>query len=568
MSDLKEIYDKTVREDKQFILTNEMINVGIKKINKTIQSMEDLVMVHLTNHCPHNTIKTIAESNLVSFDEMKIGEKEYKIPYKVYRNSVHFCLNGAVESHSYGNWDNKRYAILMPLIDAKDKIVAGTECDLFSKGGVPISNNTYILCPEDEIAIMKEENPNAHIIGYQGNNVRPYVNIFLSNILGYKYKEPTQMSRNWNNGFGIEAENAVNLIKSNGWEYTNHTDSKWDKYDKFHMRFEKFINSLKIIIDEKILYSLNNIEDVKLAIDSALKSAMAFTDDDEYAFLNIICNTVKKEFGFDLSKIERNEKIPLFADEKYRLKLVDLIVNELRIRALKEKEQTERLTVDEKFELHYYNDFKEFFNFTPDNRKMLIELEKLYSKPINELSNEELNIVLNATNFILQNGNKLFKDSQCGFAVKCDKITQEELDEYGEVDLNYKCFKPIKDSSLQLFVNNYVLTYSKIIGIDKNTLYNILDKDVNEYTEYESNLLNNLFEALSLHFVYGSCTDFDSSNCKTVGEFVTSVMKYAECFSKYVSGQKIMFDSFGNEVQYDRTMEHKNVDTVGEHIKF
>ena len=134
--------------------------------------------------------------------------------------------------------------------------------------------------------------------------------------------------------------------------------------------------------------------------------------------------------------------------------------------------------------------------------------------------------------------------------------------------MNYKCFKPIKDSSLQLFVNNYVLTYSKIIGIDKNTLYNILDKDVNEYTEYESNLLNNLFEALSLHFVYGSCTDFDSSNCKTVGEFVTSVMKYAECFSKYVSGQKIMFDSFGNEVQYDRTMEHKNVDTVGEHIKF
>ena len=48
-------------------------------------------------------------------------------------------------------------------------------------------------------------------------------------------------------------------------------------------------------------------------------------------------------------------------------------------------------------------------------------------------------------------------------------------------------------------------------------------------------------------------TDFDLKKCKTVADLESSVMKYAEYFSKMVSGQKVAFDTLGNELEYDRS---------------
>lgn len=198
MEDLKEIYEKTRQEGKPFILTEEMLNAGIKNIDKPIKSIEDLVMVHKTNFFPYGAVKTPYETGLSSqrtYECVIDGkEKNFCIPYRVYRNTAHFCLNGAVESHAYGSWDGVKYAILMPLAKNKDKIVAGTECDLFSFGSVPITDNAYILCPKDEMNTMRNANPSAHIIGFEGDFVDPYVNVFLSNILNYKYKMPTENS--------------------------------------------------------------------------------------------------------------------------------------------------------------------------------------------------------------------------------------------------------------------------------------------------------------------------------------------------------------------------------------
>ena len=58
MIDLKEMYDKAIQEGRQFVLTEEMLNVGIKQIDKTIQSIDDLVMVHKTSYFPNKAIKT------------------------------------------------------------------------------------------------------------------------------------------------------------------------------------------------------------------------------------------------------------------------------------------------------------------------------------------------------------------------------------------------------------------------------------------------------------------------------------------------------------------------------
>lgn len=193
--DLKELYEKTIEEGKTFILTEDMIDVGIKNIDKPIRSLDDLVMVHKTNYFPYGAVKTPFETKKTADWPIKCTidgeEKTYIIPFKSYRNTAHFCLNGAVESHTYGGWDETKYAIFMPLAKNKDKIIAGTECDLFSWGSVPITDNGYILCPKNELDMMREANPTAHIVGYEGTSVSPYVNVFLSNILEYKYKPPT-----------------------------------------------------------------------------------------------------------------------------------------------------------------------------------------------------------------------------------------------------------------------------------------------------------------------------------------------------------------------------------------
>ncbi len=264
MADLKETYEKAVQEGTTFILTEEMLSNGIKKIDKTIQTIEDLIMVHKTNFFPDGAIKTPKETGKAGTKVYRWivdgKEKEYNIPYMSHRNTVHFCLNGAVESHEYGGWDESKYAILMPLAENKDKIVGGTECDLFSFGSVPITDNAYILCPENELEIMRKANPNAQIVGYQGDTVSPYINIFLTNILGYKYKEPTEKSRFWNSDYGKDHENVYRIIQENGWQYGDHNGSKWD-YDDYTQRYIDILNGwLKTIINEKLLYSANNYE--------------------------------------------------------------------------------------------------------------------------------------------------------------------------------------------------------------------------------------------------------------------------------------------------------------------
>lgn len=170
MEDLKDIYEKTIQEGKPFILTEEMLNAGIKNVDKPIKSIEDLVMVHVTNFFPSGAIKTPYETELMDYTPYECvidgEEKKFRIPNRIYRNTAHFCLNGKVKSHAYGSWDGVKYAILMPLAKNKDKIVAGTECDLFSFGSVPITDNAYILCPKDEMNTMRNANPGAHIIGF------------------------------------------------------------------------------------------------------------------------------------------------------------------------------------------------------------------------------------------------------------------------------------------------------------------------------------------------------------------------------------------------------------------
>lgn len=564
MADLKGIYETALQEGKTFILTEEMINSGIKRIDKPIQSIEDLIMVHKTSFFPDGAIKTPRETGKSGTTVIRCmvdgKEKEYDIPVMSHRNTVHFCLNGAVESHAYGEWDETKYAILMPLAENKDKIVGGTECDLFSFGSVPITDTAYILCPESEIDVVRKANPDAQIIGYQGISVSPYVNIFLNNILGYKYKEPTENSRNWNSGFGKDHENAYRIIQENGWQYVDHNGSKWDYDDYTQQYIEILIGWLKTIINEKLLYSANNIEETKKvlikifnggSIWNGFNFASMFANKDQFI---LICNRVRNETGIDLSNFAGTETQRDFDSLTKRnnsqLVVSDYIVNKLRIKALKEKMQTENQTEEDKFELHYYEEFGEYANISSDKRKLLSDLEKMHSNPISDLSTNELETLMAATNFKLQNINKLSKDNHYSFRVEYfEGITPEQASEAAKIGWYRKPIKP--GIYLTIQVPNPSGIFSKVSRIDIQELYeksNLAKTEMELYSIDEQ--IANIPNCHLLEFREGkaSITDCDLSSCKTVNDFETSVMKYSELFSKTISGQQVNFDSMGNEL--------------------
>lgn len=569
MIDLKEMYDKAIQEGRQFVLTEEMLNVGIKQIDKTIQSIDDLVMVHKTSYFPNKAIKTPFDTKKFAMKTINCkidGEdREYKYPIRSYRNTVHFCLNGGVESHAYGRWDDIKYAILMPLSKNKDKIVGGTECDLFSLGSVPITDNAYILCPKEEIDKMKEANPTAHVIGYEGDSISQYVNIFLSNILGYKYKVPTLNSRRWDNGRGIDAENVWKLMNDNGWELTDHNGSKWDINDHIQQSIDLLDGWLKIVIHEKLLYSSSNIDEVKRMIIRRFANidlitgygfARSFEKDEEF---EIICDRVMKETGIDLSIFKGTEIQKYFGfsinEEFAQSTMADYIVNELRIRALKEKSQTEELTEEDNFELRYYNEYGEFSNITKEEREMLRRLEELHSKSIDELSQEEQATLIDATNFKLKNLNKMFKENN--FALKYSKgVTQEMSDMMRQVGEYHKPLEP--GLYLTVTVPNPTDTYSKISGVnirELNDKINYAKTVAESYSALEqlTNIPNCHLLVFNDSYAIPDITDFDLKKCKTVADLESSVIKYAEYFSKMVSGQKVAFDTLGNELEYDRS---------------
>lgn len=569
MIDLKEMYDKAIQEGRQFVLTEEMLNVGIKQIDKTIQSIDDLVMVHKTSYFPNKAIKTPFDTKKFAMKTINCkidGEdREYKYPIRSYRNTVHFCLNGGVESHAYGRWDDIKYAILMPLSKNKDKIVGGTECDLFSLGSVPITDNAYILCPKEEIDKMKEANPTAHVIGYEGDSISQYVNIFLSNILGYKYKVPTLNSRRWDNGRGIDAENVRKLMNDNGWELTDHNGSKWDINDHIQQSIDLLDGWLKIVIHEKLLYSSSNIDEVKRMIIRRFANidlitgygfARSFEKDEEF---EIICDRVMKETGIDLSIFKGTEIQKYFGfsinEEFAQSTMADYIVNELRIRALKEKSQTEELTEEDNFELRYYNEYGEFSNITKEEREMLRRLEELHSKSIDELSQEEQATLIDATNFKLKNLNKMFKENN--FALKYSKgVTQEMSDMMRQVGEYHKPLEP--GLYLTATVPNPTDTYSKISGVnirELNDKINYAKTVAESYSALEqlTNIPNCHLLVFNDSYAIPDITDFDLKKCKTVADLESSVIKYAEYFSKMVSGQKVAFDTLGNELEYDRS---------------
>lgn len=129
--------------------------------------LEQLAFVHITNYSPSDDkIKTAKEKGVIA------NYKGYDI--KKSRDTTHFTINGTVTSHNRGNWDKRKYAVIIrgnDFVNNNGKnIVTVRPEDTWIDGSANIKN-AIIICPRNECMTVKQQNPNVFIIPCEAENV-------------------------------------------------------------------------------------------------------------------------------------------------------------------------------------------------------------------------------------------------------------------------------------------------------------------------------------------------------------------------------------------------------------
>ena len=129
--------------------------------------LNQLAFVHITNYLPSDDkIKTAKEKGVIA------NYKGYDI--KNSRDTTHFTINGTVTSHDRGNWDKRKYAVIIrgnDFVNNNGKnIVTVRPEDTWIDGSANIKN-AIILCPRNEYESVQQKNPNVFIIPCEAENV-------------------------------------------------------------------------------------------------------------------------------------------------------------------------------------------------------------------------------------------------------------------------------------------------------------------------------------------------------------------------------------------------------------
>jgi len=299
-------------------------------------STESLVAVHKTNYVPsHDEIKTTYGASASKTEKVTLNGTEYEYSYSVDRDTVHTCLNGEVESHEFGSWDNCKYAVLFPVSDIPVQNI-GSMCpvDTFILGNVELTGNAWILCPKEEVEKIKKMNPNVNVIGYNGESVLGYANALLTQ-LGYRYESANKHS--WHN------ENSVgqllNVAEEVGLNTTPHASTSFFENEKMLTEINKSIALIRMLIDNNLV---NSIEDYQ-SIMEQLKSQS--------------CNlgkilmglTTKKEYKDSRTITGNNKEVEIFIGE---LQLLGINISSTHFNVLKQlsevgREQCRKINIPE-----------------------------------------------------------------------------------------------------------------------------------------------------------------------------------------------------------------------------
>lgn len=236
-----------------------------------ISTFDGLILVHKTGHVPiDGRIHSVKEANTTKTGVEKIGNIEIPIAFQSERNTVHFSVNTEVSSHFWGNWDDKKYAILIPFNDIpKDDIKSSRPEDTYILGGVTLTKNSWILVPKGEKETVQKNNPLVNIIEYEGPNVSGYANQLIK-YLGYK-----KISVDTHGWVDYHSQhNYEKLMSQHGFKFDSHSYSFYGFQETFDTYMAILYQVLNYISEHKELLKDENI---RYELRDKIKSPITFS---------------------------------------------------------------------------------------------------------------------------------------------------------------------------------------------------------------------------------------------------------------------------------------------------
>lgn len=304
---------------------NDFTNIW-KEDKSNIDNLEGLILVHKTDYAPQGSkIKSAKETK--SYVEETHSIAGYQIPIKTYksRNTVHFAVNGEVSSHFEGNWEEKKYAILIPFTDIpKEKYASVSPEDTYTIGGVNLTPNSWILVPKGEKELVKKNNPNINIIEYEGKNVTKYADQ-LVRMLGYSIQSiDTHGWRDSNN----HKKYTINMM-NNGYKLDMHSYSEYAHEERFETYMQavaqmmQYINNNQELLDKK-----NFLDEVTKFFEKYLSLACLKTSNLQQTILDIRNYLLSYSFDISeekLSKFYKNCKKSTEISYYMSIEIIDLL---------------------------------------------------------------------------------------------------------------------------------------------------------------------------------------------------------------------------------------------------
>lgn len=155
---------------------------------------EDLALVHLTNYFPNNKIVSSFEGGKISNGFLMIDGKKFDYSVPQYRNTIHFTLNGPVESHPYGSWNEMNYLVIEPLKYHINDVINLSTVDTYFDKSLKLSKDSFILIRKDAFDdIDKKKLVGKNVIVFSGNQ-----NNVVNEILLYLGYNPQKIGmHNW-----------------------------------------------------------------------------------------------------------------------------------------------------------------------------------------------------------------------------------------------------------------------------------------------------------------------------------------------------------------------------------
>lgn len=324
-NDFKIVINYFIENNLPIILTQQDKDHFIKKIKESnnkdnwytekrkIERIEDVMLVHKTNYSPQNdTIDSRMTSNVTDSIEVEIAGEKHNINLRPRRNSVHFSVNHEVSPNNGGNWNDMKYVVIVPLLGVPKEQFGSNNCvDTFTEGAVKLNEKSYIICPKDEIEIVKKNNPNATVIGYEGENVQNYANALLW-ALGY----PVEQGNDWGFENTLHQNEYTQMMQKEGYSsFIHHTHTKTKQIETKRFYVSMIIGVIELIMNNS---KFNNIDSKTIVEQTQISKYLYYCDDDTRDLFNYYL----QEIGLEPNYLNQGN-----SDEdalKYCISLIDI----------------------------------------------------------------------------------------------------------------------------------------------------------------------------------------------------------------------------------------------------